>query len=99
MRGSTAISYIFSKIVAFLYLGLQLVILPLQVFSVALQLLHLPCLLLLFPLHVLTLIEELVLWRLDHRIIDITAALDESDVEGGIDRGLGGEGLLDNHWS
>ena len=24
---------------------------------------------------------------------------DDSDVEGGIDRGLGDEGLLDNHWS
>ena len=32
-------------------------------------------------------------------MVDIVAASDESDVEGGINRGLGGEGLLDNCWS
>ena len=53
MRSSTVISYIFSKIAAFLYLGLQLVILLMQAFGVALQLLHMSCLLLLFPFHVL----------------------------------------------
>ena len=45
---------------AFLYMGPQLVIRSLQGFGMALQLLHLSCLLLLFLLHVLTPMEELI---------------------------------------
>ena len=48
MHNSTAISYIFSKIKIFFYLGPQLVILTLQVFNMTLQLLHLSCLFLFF---------------------------------------------------
>ena len=51
MHSSTAILFIFSKIMAFLYLSSQLVILPLQAFSMALQFRHLFCLVLLFPLY------------------------------------------------
>ena len=32
-------------------------------------------------------------------LVDIIVASDGSDVEGGIDKGLGDEGLLDNRWS
>ena len=32
-------------------------------------------------------------------MLDIVTAPNESDVEGGIDRGLGDEGLLHNCWS
>ena len=68
MHSSTAISYIFSKIVTFFYLGLQLVILTLQVFSMTLQFLHLSCLFLLFFLNLLMPMEELIFWRLVHRM-------------------------------
>ena len=32
-------------------------------------------------------------------MLDIATVADDSDVEGGIDKGLGDEGLLDNRWS
>ena len=32
-------------------------------------------------------------------MLDIVITSDDSDVEGVINRGLGDEGLLDNHWS
>ena len=55
-----AILYIPSKFVDFFYLGPHLVILALQAFNATFELLHLSRLLLLFLLHLLTLMEELI---------------------------------------
>ena len=59
----------FAKIVPFFCLGLQTIVFTLQLFSAILQFPHLPCLLLLFPLHLLTLMEELIFMRLMHQIV------------------------------
>ena len=53
----------------------------------------------LFPLQVLTPMEELVFWRLDNRLVDIVTASRESDAEGGTDRVPGEKGLVDNRCS
>ena len=59
----------FAKITPFLYLGSQTIVFELQMFNVILQFPHLPCLLLMFLLHVLTPMKELIFGRLDHRVV------------------------------
>ena len=57
-----------AKSVSFLYLGPKTIVFTLQVLNTILQLLHLPYLFHLLLFHILTLMHELVLGRLNHRI-------------------------------
>ena len=69
MFSTIAISYILSKFKPFFYLGPQLIILTLQVFNASLEFLHLSGILLLFPFHLLTPMEELNFKCQMHRIV------------------------------
>ena len=53
----------------FFYLGLQTMVFTLHMFSAILEFPHLPCLLLLLPIHLLTPIEKLIFKCLMHRIV------------------------------
>ena len=96
LRSTVAISHFFSKIGAFFNLGQQLVVLTPQEFNLTLQLFHLICLFLLFPLHIPMPMVELISSNWIIGLVDIATASEGSDVKGGTDKVPSDEGLVDS---
>ena len=87
------LAFSFTKIVPFFYMGPKTIVFMLQVFSAILQFHHLPCLLFIFLLYLLIPMKELI------GLLVIATVSDESNVERGTVRAIGGKGLLEIRWS